>query len=72
MQIHERLRMLREENEYTQEQVAEYINTHKVYYNRYERGAHPIPFDRMCDLADLYNVSLDWIAGRTTKREINY
>ena len=72
MHYTDKLKILRQEKQMTQAQVAEYLNTDRANYNDYERGKHAIPFDRLCDLADLYGVSLDWIAGRTTKREINY
>lgn len=42
-------------------------------YRRYETGAREIPFEITIMLADFYNVSLDYIAGRTNdKRGIGY
>ena len=33
-------------------------------YSKYERGERPLPLDLAIKLADLYNVSLDYIVGR--------
>ena len=60
-----RLRDLREDRDLTQAQVAEIIGTSQQHYGKYESGKIVIPFDRVIMLADFYNVSLDYIAGRT-------
>ena len=59
-----RLRDLREDRDLTQAQVAEIIGTSQQHYGKYESGKIVIPFDRVIMLADFYNVSLDYIAGR--------
>ena len=61
----ERLKILREKNEMTQAQVADYLNTSQSYYAQYENGHRPIPFERVVELSRLYNVSIDYIAGST-------
>lgn len=33
-------------------------------YSKYERGERPLPLGLAIKLADLYNVSLDYIVGR--------
>ena len=40
-------------------------------YSKYERGLREIPFKLVIRLADFYNVSIDYIAARTNKREVN-
>lgn len=60
-----RLRDLREDRDLTQAQVAEIIGTSQQHYGKYESDKIVIPFDRVIMLADFYNVSLDYIAGRT-------
>lgn len=65
MNFGERLRILREKNELTQAEVAEYLRTSQSYYAQYENDRRPIPFERVVELSRLYNVSLDYIAGFT-------
>ncbi|MDE5994950.1 MAG: helix-turn-helix domain-containing protein [Oscillospiraceae bacterium] len=60
-----RLKDLREDKDLTQAQIAKVIGTSQQHYGKYESGKIVIPFDRVIILADFYNVSLDYIAGRT-------
>lgn len=57
----ERLKILREKNELTQSDVASYLHTSQSYYAQYENNRRPIPFERVVQLAILYNVSIDYI-----------
>lgn len=63
MNCGERLRILREKHELTQKEVADYLKTTQSYYAQYERNQRQIPFERAIELAKLYKVSLDYIAG---------
>lgn len=63
MNYGERLRILREKHELTQKEVADYLKTTQSYYAQYERNQRQIPFERVIELAKLYKVSLDYIAG---------
>lgn len=67
MQYIKRIRDLREDNDLTQAQVAEYLGTSQTMYARYERGANELPIRHLMKLCDLYNVSSDYILGRTEK-----
>ena len=60
-----RLRDLREDNDMTQQQVAEYLKMKQPQYSRYEKGYRDIPSDVLITLADLYNTSTDYILERT-------
>ncbi len=60
---YKRIRDLREDNDLTQTQVAEYLNMKQPQYNRYERGLRDIPSDILIALAKLYNTSTDYILG---------
>lgn len=59
---------LREDAELTQVQVAEILHMHRTTYVRYETGEREIPFNIAILLAQYYNVSLDYIAGLTNKK----
>ncbi|MBP1533538.1 MAG: helix-turn-helix transcriptional regulator [Ruminococcus sp.] len=67
----QRLRDLREDRDLNQTQIAELLFTSQTVYSRYERGARSIPVEHLLILADYYNVSTDYILGRTNKKEIN-
>ena len=69
MAYYQRLRDLREDRDMTQAQVAKYLGTTAQYYGKYEKGERELPFSRAIQLADLYGVSLDYIAGRTKLKE---
>lgn len=66
-----RLRDLREDNDLTQQQIADFLNTKQTIYSRYERGFQNIPLEYLVELANYYNVSTDYILGRTENPVIN-
>lgn len=59
------MKILREKYGYTQQFVADYLKTTQSYYAQYENNRRQIPFERMVELARLYGVSLDYLAGFT-------
>lgn len=63
MAYYKRIRDLREDNDLTQSQVAEYLNMKQPQYNRYERGLRDIPSDILIALAKFYKTSTDYILG---------
>ena len=71
MTYYQRLKDLRSDQDEKQETIARVINTSQSYYAQYENGKRQMPFDRVIELAEYYGVSLDYIAGRTNKKEIN-
>ena len=64
-----RIRDLREDNDYTQKEIAAYLICDQSLYSKYERGERPVPLEVMVKLADLYKVSLDYLCGRTDKKK---
>ena len=58
-----RLRALREDNDLTQEQIAQVLGTSQTMYARYERGANELPIRHLITLCRFYNVSSDFILG---------
>ena len=67
----ERLKELRKEAGLTQNQVAEMIGVQGRNYQRLEITDALHATRHLVALADYYNVSVDYILGRTDKREIN-
>lgn len=56
---------MREDNDMTQKQVAEYLICDQSLYSKYERGEREIPLNLMVKLAQLYHTSIDYLAGLT-------
>ena len=68
MAIYTRLKDLREDADKTQSDVARYLGTTAQYYGKYEKGERELPFDRAIRLAEYYNVTLDYLAGRSNNK----
>lgn len=68
MGFYQRLRDLKEDSDMTQKEVAEIIGVSINHYGKYERGETDIPFEKAVILADYYDVSLDYLAGRTNHK----
>lgn len=64
---YQRIRNLREDADLTQKQVGEAINVPQRTYAYYESGQRMVPPQVLCALADFYNVSVDYILGRTDR-----
>ncbi len=56
-----RLRDLREDNDKTQQEIADILGTSQTMYARYERGANELPIHHLIKLCEFYNVSADYI-----------
>lgn len=60
-----RLRACREKSGYTQMQAAIYSDITETAYTNYERAKQLPRLDILVRIADVYKVSLDYLAGRT-------
>lgn len=67
----QRLRDLREDADLNQTDIAEYLGIQQTVYSRYEREMRTIPLEHLIRLADFYNVSLDYLVGRTNNTKTN-
>lgn len=67
---YQRIRDLREDADRTQGETAALLYMQREVYRRYETGEREPPFCVMIAIADLYNVSLDYLAGRTDNSRI--
>ena len=63
---YERIRALREDADLTQEKIGKAINVPQRTYAYYESGQRMVPPEVLCALAEYYNVSVDYILGRTS------
>ena len=56
---------LREDHDLTQKTVAAYLEIQPNVYRRYEKGVRDFPVWAIIKLADYYQVSTDYLLGRT-------
>ena len=64
----QRIRDLREDADKTQIEIAEYLHMQRSVYRRYESGEREIPVWVVIKLAELYDVSTDYLLGLSDKR----
>ena len=62
-----RMRDLREDNDKTQNEIAELLGTSQTMYARYERGANELPLRHLVTLCRYYKVSDDYFLGFSDK-----
>lgn len=67
MQLGERLKEIRELNHYSQNEIAELLNTTQQQYWKYEKDKQEIPVRHIITLAKQYNVTTDYLLGLDTK-----
>lgn len=63
--LSERLRLCRQEKGYTQAQVAIYCDITEKAYQNYELMTREPKLEILVRIADLFDVSIDYLAGRT-------
>ena len=66
--MYRRIRELREDRDLTQKQVAQMLGMSQTGYSKYETGENDIPTSVLQRLADFYNVSVDYLLGRTNQK----
>lgn len=65
MNFSERLKKLREDHNYTQQQLADALHVSKNSISHYELKVSMPSIDVMIEIADLFDVTLDYLLGRT-------
>ena len=69
MYMNLRIRDLREDRDYKQKQIADFLMCDQSLYSKYERGERSLPLEYADKLADFYGVSVDYLLGRTTQKQ---
>lgn len=59
-----RLREVRKSKKLTQQQIADEIGVNRGSYSNWEKGKREPSFENLIKLADLLEVTLDWLFGR--------
>lgn len=67
----ERLRLLRIEKGISQKKIAEEVGITEVGYRNYETGRRKPTFTVLPTIADFFNVSIDYLVGRTDNPKMN-
>ena len=65
---YQRIKDLREDMDLTQTQISEQLNISQRAYSHFETGTRGIPTEILIKLADIFEVSLDYLVGRTNKK----
>ena len=62
---YERIKALREDHDYKQQDLADYLHLTRSAYSNYENGIRDVPLEVLSALADFYHTSVDYLLGRT-------
>ena len=65
MKMETRIRDLREDRDFTQQEIASMLLCDQSLYSKYERGERPLPLEFAVKLAEYYHVSVDYLVYRT-------
>jgi len=69
LMIFPNIRNLREDNDKKQIELANYLNVKQTTYSKYELGKINVPIEIFIKLADYYDVSVDYLLGRTKEKK---
>ena len=64
-----RLRDIREDNDFKQIEIAKLLKVTQAQYSRYEQGINLIPIDKLNILANFYHTSIDYLLSRTNIKQ---
>ncbi len=67
--VFENIRNLREDSDKKQQEIADYLHIKQTTYSKYELGKINIPIEIFIKLAEYYEVSVDYLLGRTDKKD---
>ena len=65
------IRSIREDNDVTQQQMAELLNVSQNTYSQYETGKIEWTASTLIKIADYFDVSVDYLLDRTKKKHSN-
>ena len=71
MIFNERLKILRNESGMTQVEAAAALGFNYRHYQRLEADGHTPNYANLRQIADFFQVSVDWLMGRTDIREVS-
>lgn len=65
-----RLKDIREDNDINQNDMSKILNVNRSTYSLWELGINIIPLKNLCDFADYFNLSIDYVLGLTNTKNI--
>lgn len=65
------LKNIREDNDVRQKTLAEHLGVSQNTYSQYENGIISISPEMLIKLGDYFDVSVDYLLGRTSKKKMN-
>lgn len=70
MKRYERIKNLREDADMTQAELGALLHISQRSYAHFEAGTRGIPIEVLIDLANVYQVNLDYLVGRTDTKKM--
>ena len=67
MNYRERIRNVREDRDFTQEEIGKILNKSQQGYNHIEAGRAELKIEDLITLCKFYNLSADYLIGLTNK-----
>lgn len=67
--VFHKIKDLQEDNDYTQQQIADYLHLNRNVYWRYDTGQREIPVWAAIKLAKFYHVTMDYLLGISDSKE---
>ena len=67
----QRIQDWRTDADMSQKQLSEILHISQRSYSHYETGSRNIPVEMLIRLANYYDISVDYLVGRTDKKEMN-
>jgi len=63
--IFKRIKNLREDKDWTQQEIADMLHISRSAYSAYENGANAVPIDVLIQLSQIHNTSIDYLLEQT-------
>ena len=60
---------MREDRDLNQETLAEMLGVRQTTYSKYELGKINVPVEMLIKIADFYDVTLDYLVGRSDEMQ---
>lgn len=67
---YQRIQDLRVDSDLSQREISEILHITQRSYSHYETGTRGIPIEMLIRLADYYETSIDYLVGRTDRKEV--
>lgn len=68
MKYQERIRALRQDNDFSQREIADMLGIAQTTYSQYELDKRPMPIEYLVALCKFYKVSADYMLGLSDKK----